>query len=74
MAGLQSLLMIYVRLSTAWSLRDIGFWATVCKTVRPKLSDHCLSVCPVCDGGVLWPNGSMDQDKTWHAGRPRPRP
>jgi len=23
------------------------FWATVCKTVRPMLSDRCLSVCPV---------------------------
>jgi len=28
------------------------FWATICKTVRPMLSDHCLSVCNV---GVLWP-------------------
>jgi len=35
-------------------------WATVCKTLRPMLSDHYLSVCPVCDVGVLWPNGSMD--------------
>ena len=39
------------------------FWATVCKTVGPMLSDRCLSVCPVCpvcpvyDVGVLWPNG-----------------
>ena len=24
------------------------FWATVCKTVRPMLSDRCLSVLPVC--------------------------
>jgi len=26
------------------------FWATVCETVRPMLSDRCLSVlpCPVC--------------------------
>jgi len=31
-----------------------------------------LSVCPVCNVGVLWSNGSMDQDKIWHAGRPRP--
>jgi len=23
----------------------------------------CLSVYPVCDVGVLWPNGWMDQDK-----------
>jgi len=54
------------------------FWATVCKTVRPMLSDRCLSslsVClSVCNVGVLWPNGSTDQDETWHAGRPRPWP
>jgi len=31
----------------------------------------CLSV---CDVGVLWPNDWMDQDETWHAGRPRPWP
>ena len=24
--------------------------------------------------GVLWPNGWLDQDETWNAGRPRPRP
>ena len=34
----------------------------------------CLSVCLACDVGVLWPNGSVDQDETWHAGRPRPWP
>jgi len=59
------------------------FWATVCKTVRTMLSDRCLSVClyclsvlscPVCDVGVLWPNGSMAQDETSHAGRRRPWP
>jgi len=46
------------------------FWATVCKTVRPMLSDHC-PVCPVlsvCNVGVLWPNGWMDQDETWCGG------
>ena len=32
----------------------------------------CLSVCPVCNVGALWPNGWMDQDETWLAGRPRP--
>jgi len=55
---------------------DRIFWATVCKTVRPMLSDRCLSVCPVlsvCNVGALWPNGWMDQDETWRAGRPRPR-
>jgi len=49
----------------------ICFWATVCKTVCPMQSDRCLSV---CDVGVLWPNGWMNQDKTWHGGRPRPQP
>jgi len=33
-----------------------------------------LSVCPVCDVGVLWPNGWMDQDTSWHGGRHRLRP
>jgi len=49
-------------------------WATVCKTVRPMLSDRCLSALSVCDVGVLWPNGWMDQHATWCGGRPRPRP
>jgi len=31
-----------------------------------------LSVLPVCNVGVLWPNGWMDQDETWHTSRPRP--
>ena len=35
------------------------------------LSDCCLSVLSVCDVGVLWPNGWMDQGETWHGGRPR---
>jgi len=61
----------------------IDFWATVFLFVKrfalcyrtvvcPVLS--CLSVCPVCNVGLLWPNGWMDQDETWHAGRPRPWP
>jgi len=33
-----------------------------------------LSVCPVCDVGVLWPSGLMDQDETWRGGRSWPRP
>ena len=49
------------------------FWATVCKTVRPMLSGRCLS-CPVCNVGVLWPNGWMAQNETWHAGGPWPWP
>ena len=29
------------------------------------LSERC-PVCRVCNVGVLWPNGWMDQDETWH--------
>jgi len=42
--------------------------------VRPMLSDCCLCVLSVCNVGVLWPNGWMDQDETWHGGRPLSRP
>jgi len=38
--------------------------------VHPMLSRHCpicLSCLFVCDIGVLWPNGWVDQDDTWHA-------
>ena len=41
------------RRHTQTSFRSRGFWTTVCKTVRPMLSDRCLScqsvlsVCPV---------------------------
>jgi len=63
-------------------LRKISFWETVCKTVRPMLSDRCpaLSVCRSCsvltvsDVGVLWRNDWMDQNETGHRGRPRPWP
>jgi len=51
----------------------VGFWATVCKTVCCMLSVHCLSfVLSVCDIGVLWPNRWMNQNQTWHGGRPPP--
>jgi len=33
-----------------------------------------VSVCPVSGVGVLWQNGWIDQDGTWHGGRPRPKP
>jgi len=57
-----------------------SFSAIVCKTVRPMLSDRCLSclsvlaVLSVMLVGVLWPNGLTDQHETWHVGRPRPWP
>jgi len=31
----------------------------------------CLSVLSVCNADILWPNGWMDQDETWPAGRLR---
>jgi len=49
------------------------FGATVCKTVRPMLSDRCRSVCLSCNVGVLWQNGLMDQDATLYEGKLRPR-
>jgi len=57
------------------------FRQPVCRTVRPMLWECCLSVClsvlsvcPICNVCVLWPNGWMDQDDTWHGRRPRPWP
>jgi len=48
--------------------------------VCPVLSfPVCLSFCldrqtdRQTDGGVLWPNGWMDDDATWYGGRPHPR-
>jgi len=66
-----------VSLKTITSTTQLNFWACIHKTysspyaIRPL---YVLSVCPVCNIGVLWPNSWMDQDKTWHAGRPRPWP
>jgi len=34
--------------------------------VRPMLRDQS----PVCNVGVLWPNGWMDQDAAWYEGGP----
>jgi len=53
-----------------WAASD--FWATVCKTVCPMLSYHCLSSLSVCNVGVLWLNGWMDQDETWYGRMPWP--
>jgi len=51
------------------------FWATVCKTVRPMLSDCCPDcLSSVCNVGVLWPDGWIDQDETRHGGKPRSWP
>jgi len=40
--------------------------------IRPLSVLSVLTVLSVCNVGILWPNGWMDQDETWHAGRPRP--
>ena len=40
------------------------------RTIALFVFPVCLSVCNV---GVLWPNAWMDQNETWHRGRPRPR-
>jgi len=46
-----------------------------CMTVMSVVLSVCpVLFCPVCNVGVLWPKGWTDQDETWHAGRPRPRP
>jgi len=52
----------------------LSFWATVCATIRPMLSDHCLSCLSVCYVGVLWPNGWIEQAAIWYRDRPWPRP
>jgi len=46
------------------------FWAIVGKMVRPMLPDRCLSCLSVCNIGVLWPNGWVDQGASWYGGRP----
>jgi len=46
------------------------FWRLCYQTVVYPV----CSVCPVCNVGVLWPTNWMDQDETWHVGRPRPWP
>jgi len=52
------------------------FWATFVKRFALWYRTVvCLSVClSVFDVGVLWQNGWMNQDETWHWGRPQPRP
>ena len=49
------------------ALESIHFGVTVCSPCVV-----CLSCPSVCNVGVLWPNGWMEQDETWRAGRPWP--
>jgi len=38
------------------------FWSTVCKTVRPVLSDHCLCVCLYCGQTAGWIKMPLDTE------------
>jgi len=57
-------------------------WRYICAFIvhfgRPFVKWFALCyrtvVLSVCDVGVLWLDGWMNQDETWHGGRPRPRP
>jgi len=44
------------------------------KEAEPSCSFRLTSLCLLRPNGfLLWPNGWMDQDGTWHGGRPQPR-
>jgi len=45
---------LLMQLSWHFLCNFVLFWATVCKTVHPMLSDRCLSVTPVCLSILLW--------------------
>jgi len=59
----------------AASLYSVLFDRPLQVTVRPMLRNRSpvRPVCLICNVGVLWPNGWMDQDATWYGDRPRPR-
>jgi len=56
----------------------INFWGQFVKRFALCYRTVVLSDCPVClsvcNVGVLWPNGWMDQDETWHGDRTQPWP
>ena len=49
-------------------------WFALCYRSVVCLSFLFFPLLSVCDVGVLWPNGWMDQGETWHEGRPRSQP
>ena len=51
-----------------------NFWGPFVKRFALCYRTVVLSVSPVCDVVVLWPNSWMDYNATWYGGRPRPRP
>ena len=53
--------------------RFILFWFFGRPFVKRFALYYRTVLCPVCDVGVLWPNGWMDQDATWCGCRTRPR-
>ena len=59
-------------------LRKIARLASLSITGRPFVKRFVLCygtvVLFVCDVRVLWPNGWMEQDETWHGGGPQSRP
>jgi len=73
-----------VKSNTALDRTEIGNGASQVIFERPFVKRFALcyltvvcTICPVlpvCSVGVLWPNGWIDQDEAWHAGRPRPWP
>ena len=58
------------KLEKLCKLNELDF---IRRTIRPMLLDHCLSCLSICNVGVLWPNGWMDQVATWYGGRPQSR-
>ena len=52
--------------------RFVKRFALCYRTVVLSVSMSC-PVLSVCDVGVLWPNGWIDQNETCHGGRLRPR-
>ena len=55
---------LFVRLFVKWF--SLCYLTVVCMS--------CLSVCPVRNVAVLWPNGWTDQGETWLSGRLQPWP
>jgi len=53
----------------------VRLWNGSPYAIRPlSVCLSVLSLLSVCDVSVSWQNGCMDQDESWHWGRPRPRP
>jgi len=53
-------------------LKMARFWTTVVSNGSPYATG-LLFYLSVCNVGVLWPNGWMDQDATWYGRRLWPR-